>query len=362
MHNSKRYAWFLWIVGLFLCLPVLSAPLGTDRLQLHEAFSDHMVLPKNKTIRVFGKGEGKVKIALGGKKAKVKAVDGKWMAELPPMKAGGPYKLTVQTGKEQLEVEDVWIGIVVVAAGQSNMQFKLKESSTPPSEWKSDPLMRSFSLRRIEQGEPHTPEEGWIACTKEDAGNWSALGYHIARALRERTGEAVGVINCYQGASIIEAWMPEEISQEERFQLPKEEKHFDHFYPAYASFNKHGILYDTMVLSFAPYSVSHVAWYQGESNTGEGEYRIYPELAKAMVKSWRVAFQDETLPFTMVQIANLKGRGDAVGWKNIQQAQLRIPYVVEGVQVVRSADVCEDDNIHPKSKETLGRRIAETIE
>lgn len=356
----KRYAWLLCLSFLFLSLPVLSV--SVDRLQLHEAFTDHMVLPKNKTIRVFGKGDGKIKVALCGKKAKTKAVDGKWIAELPPMKAGGPYKLTVQSKEEKQEIEDVWIGTVVVAAGQSNMQFRLQDSSTPPSEWKSDPLMRSFSLRRIEQGEPHTPEEGWIVCTKEDAGNWSALGYHIAQALRERTGEAVGLINCYQGASIIEAWMPEEISQEERFQQPKEEKHFDHFYPAYAAFNKHGILYDTMVLSIAPYSVSHVAWYQGESNTGEGEYRIYPDLAKAMVESWRTAFLDESLPFTMVQIADLKGRGDAAGWKNIQQVQLRIPDIVEGVQVVRSADVCEDDNIHPKSKEALGRRIADTIE
>ena len=358
----KKHWYLLWLVGMMLCMPLFSTHSFAESLRLHEAFSSHMVLPKDKPLHVFGKGEGKVKVSLAGKSAKAKAVDGQWMAELPPMKAGGPYRLTVQSKDGRVEVEDVWIGTVVVAAGQSNMQFKLKESSTPPSEWESDPLMRSFSVSRIEKGEPHTPEEGWVLCTKEDAGNWSAIGYHIAKALREKTGEAVGIINCYQGASIIEAWMPEEISQEERFLLPKEEKHFDHFYPAYAAFNKHGILFETMVKTIAPYSVSHVAWYQGESNTGKGEYRIYPQLAKCMVESWRTVFQDEELPFTMVQIANLKGRGDEVGWKNIQQAQMRIPYVVKGVKVVRSADVCEDNNIHPKSKEALARRIADTIE
>jgi hypothetical protein len=69
---------------------------------------------------------------------------------------------------------------------------------------------------------------------------------------------------------------------------------------------------------------------------------------------------DGALPFTVVQIADLDTRRDE-GWLGIQRAQERIVQRVDNTTVVRSADLCESNDIHPPTKILLARRIAESI-
>lgn len=335
--------------------------LSAAAFTLEPMFSDGMVLAKGKPIRVFGEGEGRISVSLAGKRAVCQAVDGRWEAVLPAMKAGGPYRMTVSYPGGKAVVEDVYIGTVIIMAGQSNIQFKLKESSSAPESWKSDPLLREFTLPRLEPGEPYTPEDGWVPCRADDAGNWSAIGYLVGNSLRrENEREAVGIINCYQGASVIESWIPEERIAGEFYHLPQDQIYRDHYHKVYGKWNGDGFLYHYTLEPLLPYAVSAVVWYQGESNTGSGEAAIYPLLARELVLSWREAFKDPSLPFTIVQIADYVHRPDP-SWKAVQEAQLRIPVVVPGVTVVKSADVCETDNIHPKTKEGLSERIAGTL-
>lgn len=329
-------------------------------LRAADPFRDGMVLAKDKPVTVFGEGEGQVVVKVAGKKAVCRADNGKWAAVLPAMKAGGPYRMTIRSKREKLVFEDVRVGRVIVMAGQSNIQFKLRESSTPESEWTADALLREYTLPRIEEGEPFSPDDGWVPCTEENAGGWSAIGYHIGKILREKTGEAVGLVNCYQGASVIQAWIPEEIATRDEFILPDALLHKDHHHSVYSAWNKPGRLFHYSLETITPYTVNEVVWYQGESNTGLGEYAIYPELAKEMVNSWREAFRDPSLPFIFIQIADYDYRQDE-GWKKLQEAQMEIPSLVDGVRVVPCADVCESDNIHPKTKSLLSARVAELL-
>lgn len=323
-------------------------------------FSSHMVLAKDRSVQVFGEGCGRVCVSIDGHTSRAKAHDGRWSVTLPAMPAGGPYTMTVRSGGEKVVFDDVMVGRVILAAGQSNMKFKLHESSTPKEEWADDPMLREYTVDHTEDDEPHCSAEGWIACTAEDAGNWSALAYHIGMDIRRRTGEAVGIVNCYQGASIIEAWIPAGTALKECYVLPAEELHVDHTYPGYEKFNQPGLLYEKMVSRIAPYTMSDVVWYQGESNTGKGEYRIYPQLACELVNCWRNDFLEPDLPFVFVQIADYRRRPDEA-WKNLQDAQMLVPSMLEGVTAVRSADVCEDDNIHPRTKSVLADRIADVL-
>lgn len=327
---------------------------------LAEPFQDGMIVAKNKTIRVFGKGAGDIEVSLVGRKAKAHATASGWLAELPPLPAGGPYELVIRHDAAETVIHDVYVGLVVLASGQSNMQFRLRECNSGEEIRQDDPLLRSFSLLRMEGGEPYSPQNGWVKATRENAVNWSAIGYLVGHELRQRTGEAVGIINCYQGASVIEAWLPKEVAMKPEYQLPAAELHGDHFNAIYEKWNKAGILYDLDIRMLAPYALSHVMWYQGESNTGRGDSRLYPRLAVELVKSWRAAFQDEQLLFSMVQIADFAPRSDG-DWKALQEGQLTIPSLVSGVAVVKSADVCEKDAIHPPSKAALSHRLVETI-
>lgn len=343
-----------------LALPILCPASSGTELKLADPFREGCVLAKDKPVHVFGQGEGRVKVKIAGRRAVARAVDGRWTAVLPAMKAGGPYEMKVKGKGAKLTVSDVHIGNVILLGGQSNLQFKLKESNTPQSDWKTDAMLRSYSLPRLEPGEPYTPADGWVKCTSDNAGDWSAIGYLVGAGLRERTGEAVAVINCYQGASCIEAWIPEEVALQEKYAVADSLRQGDFLSEYYRTWNKPGTLFTETLGKIVPYTVSDVIWYQGESNTGKGEVDIYPALFEELLKSWRTAFDDESLPFVVVQLADHDRRGDG-HWKRLQDFQARFPSMFDGVRSVRCKDVCETNDIHPRSKAALSDRIVDVI-
>ena len=77
-----------------------------------------------------------------------------------------------------------------------------------------------------------------------------------------------------------------------------------------------------------------------------------------MIDVWRKDFRDEALLFIIVQIANTYHKMTE-GWKLVQKAQKEVELKRPFVKTVVSADVCETDNIHPKTKDKLANRIAE---
>ena len=325
-----------------------------DVMRPSPLFRSHMVLPAGKPLRVFGTGDGTAVVRFNGAMARCVSSNGTWCATLPPQAYGGPYSLVMDFGDRAVTCEDVYVGEVYILAGQSNMQFKLEESTTPKESYADVPLMRSFTAPRPEP-EPYSPKDGWVVCSRENAGKWSAIGYLFGKRISELKGVAVGLINCYQGAATVETWMPAELSEQPRFGLPREEQDPAHWcYP----WNKAGWMYDTAFRLFIGYPVSGVVWYQGESNSGKGEHKVYAELVAELVKQWRKDLLDDKLPFAVVQIADLDVRRDAA-WKGIQEAQLRIPSLCPGVTTVKCADICETNTIHPPSKEALAQRLVD---
>ena len=95
-------------------------------------FSDHCVLQRDKEIRVWGCAPhgAKIEVCLGDIKAETTARGSAWEVSLPSMKAGGPYVLEVTSeGKVYQHFEDVMIGEVWLAGGQSNMEYMLKQDA-----------------------------------------------------------------------------------------------------------------------------------------------------------------------------------------------------------------------------------------
>ena len=116
-------------------------------MQLAAIFTDHMVLQRNKPIAVFGDGAGRGRIELDGAVVEFEATDG-FLVHLPPMEAGGPHEMTVTLDGETTVLTDILIGDVYLAGGQSNMQFKLHESSYAPDLWETEHLLRLYSADR----------------------------------------------------------------------------------------------------------------------------------------------------------------------------------------------------------------------
>src|SRR5579883_1323025 len=97
----------------------------------HALFTDGAVLQQGGKIPVWGTCDADEKVVVqvespDGNAMKVPAVvkDGKFLAELPALKAGGPYTLSIR-GKNTVAVKDVLVGEVWVASGQSNMEMHL---------------------------------------------------------------------------------------------------------------------------------------------------------------------------------------------------------------------------------------------
>lgn len=329
-------------------------------MSLNSIFKSHMVFAVGKPIRIYGEGSGNIEISFASYTKQIEPIDGKWFVEFPPMEYGGPYQIIAVSENESVIIEDIYIGDVYLFAGQSNMQFKLHESSAPSSVYKSNEKLRLFSTDRLEAGEYYTSVDGWVKSEKDTVGNWSAIAYLSGSEIVTRKDIAVGIITCYQGASIIESWVPKGTFEKANINLPLEKKHIDHVHAEFQNWNVDGKLYTHVLSQAIPYSINAVVWYQGESDTSVAEGQVYALELAELIKVWRNDFMDMELPFVIIQIADFVQRDDE-GWKSVQKAQLDVEKLLPNVKTVISADVCENDDIHPKTKDIIAKRVVEAL-
>ncbi len=277
------------------------------------------------------------------------------------MHYGGPYELTFLWEDERICFGNIYVGEVYLFAGQSNMEFKMRESNTPEDLYRADEKLRLFSTDRIAGGDRYTPQDGWIVCEPDNIKDWSAIGYLAGIELARSRNIAVGVIVCYQGASSIESWLPEGTYERIGIDLAKDEKHPGRFYEEPLPWHYAGALYNHSLLPVFPFPISAAVWYQGESNTAPKEGTYYLKALTEFVKICRDNFNNQELPFIIVQIADYKARNDE-GWRAVQNAQDEAQRVLPHTKTVISADVCENDNIHPPTKHHLAKRVAQALE
>lgn len=328
---------------------------------LSSIFSDGAVFAANHPIRVFGTGDGQVEVSFLGAVRRAESTKDSWCVTFDPLPYGGPYEMRVLLDDEETILHDLWIGEVLLCAGQSNMEFRMFESKDYPDRCEPNPMLRAFYAERVDQRWPLRPKDGWKKCdTDEVIKNVSAIGYQSGLLLSKRLGCAVGVIVAAQGASVIQSWIPE--GALERIGICFDGKALAACHAAHPQWNVFGRLYQTMLKPWVNYAVSNVVWYQGESNASDAESAVYEKMLAEMIRLWRMDFQDPALPFTIIQIADFQGNAEHhSAWCIVQEAQLRIQEAIANVTTVISADVCETDNIHPPTKWYISERVAAAI-
>lgn len=327
-------------------------------MKLNKIFSSNMVFAANLPIRIYGEGCGTAKVCFADYSESVRSEDDDWMVEFPPLACGGPYTLKAEFEDNTVILDNIYVGKVLLCAGQSNMQFKLKEATVPDTIFLPNEKLRMFVTDKIEADERFTPNDGWVVANDENIKDWTALGFFVASEIAKRDGIAVGVIGCYQGASVIESWVPAGTYQNAGICITDEEKHID--YTVYSAWNSEGRLYDYSFSEVFPFSVSEVLWYQGESNTSIKLKETYANMLSVLIDVWRSDLKNPELPFVIVQIADYVDRNDEK-WRAVQEAQLAVESMRENVKTVISADVCERDDIHPPTKHLLAHKIAAVI-
>ena len=123
--------------------------------------------------------------------------------------------------------------------------------------------------------------------------------------------------------------------------------------------NRVTVLYNGMIAPLVPFAVKGALWYQGEANASRpAQYRrVLPEL----VRDWRGHFEVGDFPFLIVQLANWQKRRDQPArsdWAELREAQYLTTKAVPNTQVALAIDIGEANDIHPKNKQEVGRRLA----
>ena len=120
-----------------------------------------------------------------------------------------------------------------------------------------------------------------------------------------------------------------------------------------------GTMFNAMLSPFIPYAIKGAIWYQGESNAGQAQ--AYRELLPLMIGSWREAWGQGDFPFGIVQLAAFMAASDEPaqgGWANLRDAQLFTHNLVAHTGLVVTTDVGNANDIHPKNKQEVARRMA----
>ena len=325
--------------------------IGEKKMRLSPIIQNGMVVQAGKPLYIHGNGEGRISARFLGAEKSLESHGGDWALEFPPQEYGGPYELELELDGNRTVISDIVIGEVMLFAGQSNIQFRLEESNVPECDYTDDGNARIYVCPRPEAGDKITPDDGWVKSSKKNAGYWSALAYLTAREARRTGIPYVGAVVCCQGASVIQSWIPEELTDSPSLRLPPDKLFSDHAdYP----WNTPGFMYRYAMEPIMPYSFGNAVWYQGESNTSPDEAKIYARLLRLLAENIRKDCRDAALPFRIVQIADTR---DCSGWLGIQKAQSDFCESDGNSHLIVSGDICERGMIHPVTKAPLAARL-----
>lgn len=190
----------------------------TENLTLAAFFSDNMVLQRNGTVQFWGTAanNGDVSISTPWGTHNTKADDsGKWQIGFSTPSESPSFSIDVCDLRNCIKINNVVLGEVWLASGQSNMEMPLK--GWPPAE----PIINSaneiaqagnydlrfFSVERDLSNLPLDNVSGkWLVSDSINAPNFSATAYFFAKELFQELNVPIGIIDSSWGGTPVEAW------------------------------------------------------------------------------------------------------------------------------------------------------------
>lgn len=362
------------------CVPVQRC-CKQQELKLAPLFCDRMVLQQNKQIPVWGKARSMTSVkVLFHDKEYVTSADqqGNWTVTMDAFPVMEGQILEVVSEGERVKVEDIAIGEVWLASGQSNMEMRTWQSDVSSIARLNTPDdgLRFFAQPQWPSDKAVFDSGGeWLKADSIHAMGISAVAYSFAQRLRTELGIPVGIICSYWGGTAIESWIPQEKLLTDSLAEPiwkryqQYQKALEQRQPIEATYpyswdipgQRHspGYLFNGMIAPVIPYAIKGILWYQGESNSERA--RQYEALFPMLLDSWRERWKEE-LPFYYVQLAGYDGKQSGSNidqaWSHLRDAQRLLLTKRKQVGMVTAIDLGHPMEIHPVTKAEIGHRLS----
>jgi sialate O-acetylesterase len=379
----------------------------SSQVTLPGILSNHMVVQRGLPVHVWGiaaPGEN-VTVSFRGDTRSAAANDlGRWSVYLAPGEAGGPFQMTVQGAMQPsapnaapgapqtITLNDILVGDVWLASGQSNMEFAMHQAATGAEDLPhaSNPRLRLFIVKHnapdLLQDDIETID-GWQASSPDSARNFSAVAWYFAREIEQREHVPIGVIESNWGGTVAEAWTrltalgedaalnplfasrgrmiaeePENRLEDKRLaQLQAEARAAGKpvpeapWRPDQASWGP-GNLWNGMIAPLTPFAIRGVIWYQGESNSQLDRAPLYGRIFRTLIEDWRRQWGIGDFPFLFVQISNYKS-DSSEDWATLREQQLET-LAIRNTAMAVTIDIGNPDDVHPTDKLDVGLRLA----
>ena len=372
-------------------------------------WQDHMVLQRGKKITVWGKDAAgrTVTVSFAGQTANATTgADGFWETTFaqPFALSATPQALTItDSASESITLSDVLVGDVYLAAGQSNMDRRLKDKDKAFDEPQS---VKDFCrdddgirfLRIARSAEDATEEklfdlppikpvndtikyygEGfdWAPATMGGAASNKyhvssvALNFaHYIRRANEEKGQniPIGIIHASSGGTFIREWIAPSVLNDNGIYSPGSASSSD------------GWFWNNMMAPILRAKICAVLWYQGCSDSRPDCVPVYKTMMDILVRDRRERWgENGDLPFYAVQIGapNYNAASGTIGldqypapteviagenYATIRECQRLWNMTDTGrhglVTIVDCVDCLSNGALHPADKNFVGRRLS----
>lgn len=328
---------------------------GTTPLEVNNLFRDYAVLQRNASVPVWGTGENgeTVTVEFAGQTKTAVVSNGRWRINLDPMEASVQNRqMVISCGNAVRTVNNVLVGEVWLAGGQSNMAMSLFNIADSMKKEllkeKGNDSLREFLVTIERTVEPKENVTGaWTpADTSKNIVSISTVAYYFAKELQKSLGVPVGIVRAAESATELELWVDTAKVEERGYTNPGK--------PLKAATD-----YKAMILPLFPYALKGMIWYQGEDNvTCERTFASYQNIFSILLEDYRAGFENPEMPVIQAMLPKYI-HPDEEGWMHFRYVQMGMQENLPGVYTAVTIDTGDPEDIHPKEdKPVVSARMA----
>ncbi len=382
---------------------LISAVNARTQVTLPKVLSSHMVIQRDLPVHVWGDASPGQPVTVSFRdetRGTEAGPTGHWSVYLKPGAAGGPFQLTVTAvtptspgapPPSPITLDDIMVGDVWVASGQSNMEFPVSRAATAAQDLPTatNPQIRLLMIRKrsSDYAMPDADTDGWTPSNPDTAKDFSAVAWYFARDIVSREHVTIGLIDATWGGTVGEAWVrltalgedaslapifvargkmtekaadavAEEKDEQRQIAEAKAAGKPIPQFPWHPPLNSWGpgLLWNGMIAPLTPLQIRGVLWYQGESNSALARVHSYDRVMRTLIEDWRREWGIGDFPFLYVQISNFTST-PAEDWASLREQQVRT-LALRNTAMAVTIDIGNPTDVHPTDKLDVGLRLA----